>query len=250
MDPNQQLYAQTQIQGTGYFAETSVTTTANTANGITWINPNVGGLTTGSIAIGNGGMIQIDNTWIQGQAFFSKKRKRFFGKKDSKHPELQARAFFKIVKKGLTKIEQKHFQKLAEEAFEQSVEHAALGQKNVAERFEKIMNVNLKKAAADLKGYDTVIRTEMIEKYRDHLPKTKELVIDDLEEYDKPLPKHAKVKLARAKKENIFDSFCVFWIREVKDPILFGQINEEPNVYYFIDEWDDDISVDDLLRYK
>ena len=197
--------------------------------------------------------ITVDNSWVNGNVVLTsspRKRKTFWGRKDTNQPEIQARAFFKVVKKGLTKLEKKMYQKLAEEAFEQAAEHAALGQKNVAEQFEKIMNINLKKAAADLKGYDTFVHTKMIEKYREHLPKTKQLVIDDLEEYDKPLPKHAKVKLAAAKKHTIFDSFCVFWIDEVRDPILFGQITEEQDIYYFLDEWDDDISVKDLLKYK
>ena len=219
-----------------------VTTTTAGTNAFT-----IGG--TGSTA----GYITVDNSWINGNVVFAsspRKRKTFWGSKDTNQPELQSRAFFRIVKKGLTKMEKKMYQKLAEEAFEQAAEHAALGQKNVAEQFEKIMNVNLKKAAADLKGYDTIIHTKMLEKYRAALPKNKQLVIDDLEEYDKPLPRHAKVKLAAAKKHTIFDSFCVFWIREVKDPILFGQIAEEPDIYYFIDEWDDDISIEDLLKYK
>jgi ferritin-like protein len=214
--------------------ETNITT-----NGVNWI-PTAASMTA----------ITFDNGWIQGISYIARKRKTFWGRKDTKQPEIQARAFFKVVKKGLTKMEKKLYQKLAEEAFEQTVEHAELGQKNVAEQFEKIMSLNLKKAAAELKGYDTFVHTKMIEKYREHLPKNKELVIDDLEEYEKPLPRHVKVKLAAAKKHNIFDSFCVFWIREVVDPILFGQLKEEPDFYYYIDEWDDDVSVADLLKYK
>ena len=220
------------------------TTAASTGAGVLDFGTN------GYISITDGGIMSINNQWITGNVIFSGKRKTFFGRKNTDYPDVQARAFFKVVKKGLTKLEKKMYQKLAEEAFEQAAEHAALGQKNVAEQFEKIMNLNLKKAAADLKGYDTFIHTKMIEKYREHLPKTKQLVIDDLEEYDKPLPKHAKVKLASAKKHQIFDSFCVFWIDEVRDPILFGQIVEEPDFYYFLDEWDNDISVKDLLKYK
>ncbi len=225
----------------------------NITNGVNWIT------TSASTAAGTNSTIfldgtttisTIDNGWIRGISYVARKRKTFWGRKDTNQPELQARAFFRVVKKGLTKMEKKLYQKLAEEAFEQAVEHASLGQKNVAEQFEKIMNLNLKKAAADLKGYDTFVHTKMIEKYREHLPKNKELVIDDLEEYEKPLPKHVKVKLVAAKKHNIFDSFCVFWIREVVDPILFGQLKEEPDFYYFIDEWDDDISIEDLLKYK
>jgi hypothetical protein len=189
--------------------------------------------------------------WMKGISFgTATKRRTFFGKKDTKYPDLQVRAFFKIVKAGLTQKEKKEYQKLAEEAFEQAVEYARLGQKNVAERFEKIMSLNLKKAAAQLKGYDLIIHKKMIEKYQDALPCRKELVIDDLEEYDKPLPRGAKIKLNKAKKESIFDSFCIFWIREVKDPILFGQFNEDPDVYYYVAEWDDDISIEDLLKYK
>ena len=219
-----------------------------TASYIDWQTTTTAG--TGSWLIGNGIITTVDNGWIQGNAYVARKRKTFWGRKDTSQPELQARAFFKVVKKGLTKMEKKFYQKLAEEAFEQAAEHASIGQKNVAEQFEKIMNLNLKKAAANLRDYDTIIHKNMIEKYRDHLPKGKELVIDDLEEYDKPLPKHVKVKLARAQKEKIFDSFCVFWIRDVVDPILFGQFKEEPDIYYFIDEWDEDVSINDLLKYK
>ena len=39
-------------------------------------------------------------------------------------------------------------------------------------------------------------------------------------------------------------------LQEKKDPILFGQLKEEPDFYYFIDGWDDDISVADLLKYN
>ena len=220
---------------------------AGTSGGVQYIT------TTDSTISSTAGFITVDSNWINGNVVFTsspQRRKLFWGRKKTNQPELQARAFFKIVKKGLTKMEKKMYQKLAEEAFEQAAEHAALGQKNVAEQFEKIMNLNLKKAAADLKGYDTFVHTKMIEKYREALPENKQLVIDDLEDYDKPLPRHAKVKLATAKKHSIFDTFCVFWIREVKDPILFGQIKEEPDIYYFVDEWDDDISIEDLLKYK
>lgn len=226
-------------------------TTASTSIG--WDSTAItAGSSTITVSGGTAGFLTVDNGWVNGNVVWAaspSKRRTFWGR-NKNTSDLQARAFFKVVKKGLTKMEKKLYQKLAEEAFEQAAEHAALGQKNVAEQFERIMNVNLKKAAADLKGYDTFVHTKMIEKYREALPSNKQLVIDDLEEYDKPLPRHAKVKLAAAKKHNIFDSFCVFWIREVKDPILFGQIDGEPDFYYFIDEWDDDISVEDLLKYK
>ena len=201
---------------------------------------------------GSGASLVIDNSWVQGNVIVttSSKRKTFWGKKNTKNTDLQVRAFLKIVKKGLTRLEKKHYEKLAEEAFEQAVEHTDVGQTKVAEQFVNIMNANLKKASADLRGYDTFIHTKMIDKYRENLPINKQLVIDDLEEYEKPLPKHVKVKLCRARKEKIFDSFCVFWIQEIKDPILFGQIKEEPDMYFFIDEWDDDISVKDLLKWK
>src|SRR3990167_9225546 len=215
------------------------TTAASTGAGVLDFGTN------GYISVVDGGIMSINNQWITGNVIFSGKRKTFFGRKNTDYPDVQARDFFRIIKKGLTKTEKKLYQKLAEEAFEQAAEHLQLGQKNVAEQFEKIFRLNIKKAAIDLADYDTIINLKMIEKYRDHLPSKKELVIDDLSEYDKPLPKHVQVKLSRAKQEKVFDSFSVFWIREVIDPILFGQIEEEPEVYYFIDEWDDDISVKD-----
>jgi hypothetical protein len=202
------------------------------------------------------GMIQVQGamTWSDWNMDVFKKRRRFLGKNED--GKTKAEFFFKVLKKGLKKYEWKKFRDDAEKAFEEAVKHEGLGQDNVAKKLEKIMNQKLKLSAIGISGYDKYVDDKMIEEYRKYLPKMtmtkdgKELIIDDLTEYDKPLPEHAQKKLAVAKKAKVFDSFCVFWIKEVKDPILFGQITEQPDVFYYIDEWDSDISIEDLLKYK
>lgn len=191
--------------------------------------------------------LSYNTAWVSANTDFFKKRRRFLGKGSEK---LEAKTFFKILKKGLKREVKKKFQQLAEKAFDEALKAEKIGADRVKGELEKHLTFFLKKAAIQASGYDTYVEEEMIEKYKDHLPKNKELVIDEISEYEKPLPNHAQVKLERAKKEEIFDSFWIFWIREVKDPILFGQIKDEPKVYYFIDQWDNDIKVEDLLKYK
>jgi len=203
-----------------------------------------------SSATTNWDPVEVRTDWFQGNVEFAKKRRRFLGKKESDKPNYEAKIFFNILKKGLKKMEQKRFKELAEKAFEEALKCEGINQKSVQGKIEEKMVFYLKKAAIQTMKYDRIVTEKMIDGYRDTLPKTKELVIDEISEYEKPLPRHAQVKLKKAKDAKIFDSFWIFWIQEVKDPILFGQIEEEKDVYYFIDEWNKDISIDDLLKYK
>lgn len=53
--------------------------------------------------------------------------------------------------------------------------------------------------------------------------------------------------LQAAVNRDCFDSFEIAHIREVKDPILFGRINDCSD-RFFISQWDTDVSIDDLLN--
>jgi len=70
-----------------------------------------------------------------------------------------------------------------------------------------------------------------------------------LENYPEIPPAHALKRLLEARKAGCFDSFEVCrieWIEEVKDPILFGRI-ENCADRFFISQWDDDIKLSDIV---
>ena len=194
------------------------------------------------------GRVTIDNDWISGHVNLLKKRRRFLGRSTDESPE-KAVAFFDLIKKNLKPAQEKKFKELAEKAFEEALKYEKIGQKTVVGDLEVEINKNLKLAAIQVSDYNKIVVKKQVDEYCEHLPKNKELIVDDLEEFGKPIPGSVLENVEKAKECKIFDSYCVFWIREVKDPIIFGQIKEESEKYFFIDEWDDDISVEDLLEY-
>lgn len=74
-----------------------------------------------------------------------------------------------------------------------------------------------------------------------------ELVFEDISMYEKVPPAHVLDSLETAKGRKIFDSFDIAYIKEVKDPILFGII-EGCTDKFFIDQWDSDVSISDILK--
>lgn len=78
----------------------------------------------------------------------------------------------------------------------------------------------------------------------------KEFVLTELKEYKHLPPNHVLKSLKEAKKRKCFDKFCVGHIRKVKDPILFGQIDGFAELYFFIDQWGEDVKIEDILKYE
>lgn len=77
----------------------------------------------------------------------------------------------------------------------------------------------------------------------------KRLIFIPLAQYGKLPPENVLNALELAIEDKCFDSFEVAkidWIKEVKDPILFGVIDGCPD-RFFISQWDDDVSIEDLL---
>lgn len=68
-----------------------------------------------------------------------------------------------------------------------------------------------------------------------------------LERYAKVPPETVLTSLETAIGRRCFDAFEVAYIRDVKDPILFGRVNGCSD-RFFIDEWDNDVSISDLLK--
>lgn len=77
----------------------------------------------------------------------------------------------------------------------------------------------------------------------------KRLIFIPLAQYGQLPPENVLTALEAAIEDKCFDKFEVAkidWIKEVKDPILFGVIDNCPDKF-FISQWDDDISIEDLL---
>lgn len=68
-----------------------------------------------------------------------------------------------------------------------------------------------------------------------------------IEDYESAPPTDVLDCLEAAKDHNCFDSFEVAYIKKVKDPLLFGVI-EGCSDKFFIAQWDDDVSINDLLK--
>jgi hypothetical protein len=75
----------------------------------------------------------------------------------------------------------------------------------------------------------------------------KELVLVAIKDYDKLPPDDVLQSLQVAKDDDIFDSFEIAYIRKVKDPILFGAIDDFKNLHFFIAQWGDDVKIEDII---
>lgn len=67
-----------------------------------------------------------------------------------------------------------------------------------------------------------------------------------VEHYPEVPPAHVLDKMEEAIGRSCFDVFEVAHIVNVKDPILFGRVQGCPDLF-FIDQWDDDIRIEDIL---
>lgn len=83
------------------------------------------------------------------------------------------------------------------------------------------------------------------------------LHIDQLDSYigntnvgeakDRLIPDDVLDKLETAKERELFDAFAVLWAEKVKDPLLLGCVDGCKD-YFFICEWGEDISFDELVK--
>lgn len=67
------------------------------------------------------------------------------------------------------------------------------------------------------------------------------------EYYQNVPPADVLEALGVAQKRECFDSFEVAYIKNIKDPLLFGRIDQCAD-RFFIAEWDSDVSIKDLLK--
>lgn len=80
----------------------------------------------------------------------------------------------------------------------------------------------------------------------------KKLVFIPLEKYEMIPSATALNALEATQIRGIFDFFSVCkidWVEEIKDPIIFGQI-EGCEDYFFISQWDDDVRIEEIIFGK
>lgn len=130
---------------------------------------------------------------------------------------------------------------------------------------ERLGKLGFKKLSTEIESFIT-LKQKMVYAYHNYIPVTqdkidkfnkelesnkvggnyKKLVFVDVCNYDKVPPEDVLVSLEKAKEGNCFDKFEIALIREIKDPVLFGVINGCTD-RFFIAQWDDDVSLDDIL---
>lgn len=98
------------------------------------------------------------------------------------------------------------------------------------------------------------VRQEKIDAFNTKLGKEKSkdgswkmLDFAPIESYEGAPPESVLDALETAQGRNCFDTFEVAYIRQVRDPILFGRIKACPD-RFFIAQWDDDVKIEDILK--
>lgn len=77
----------------------------------------------------------------------------------------------------------------------------------------------------------------------------KQLVFIPIQDYAEIPPQHVLRRLMESKADDCFDYYEIAkidWKVQIKDPILFGRI-EGCADRFFIAQWDDDVSIEDIL---
>ncbi len=134
---------------------------------------------------------------------------------------------------------------------------ATLGFKGLSDKL-RVAKERKRKLALAYEMY-RFVRQEHVDRFNRELRKKTEqgkspfsaswqtLAFTPIENYDKCPPENVLASLETAQRHKIFDAFEVAHIVNVKDPILFGRI-ENCTDRFFIDQWDNDVTIKDLLR--
>ena len=129
-----------------------------------------------------------------------------------------------------------------------------LGLKGVAKKVDKVER--MKKAYSNylfitqgtIDKFNTKLRIETVQE-DERTTIYKRLVFIALESYEQLPPDYVLEALEKAKEDECFDTFEVAkieWIKEIKDPILFG-IVEGCSDKFFVSQWNDDVKIEDLM---
>ena len=75
----------------------------------------------------------------------------------------------------------------------------------------------------------------------------KDIKIEKIQDYGTLPPSDVINKLEETQKLGIFDEFVILSIVKVKDPILFGKVEGFKDLYFFIAQWGDDVTFEEIL---
>ena len=106
---------------------------------------------------------------------------------------------------------------------------------------EKVLRKGLgkKKLLQAIEDYRYATGEDLDEFNKDMKQYGKELVVVEIKDYDRIPPDDVLEALKTARAKGCFDTFHIAYIRKVKDPLLFGKIDEFKNLYFFIAQWGD-----------
>jgi len=178
--------------------------------------------------------------------------------REQKPPDVQ----FEALKKSVKDIEAEPFESGARKRIE-----AKVGRLQKAGATAQALIVEAELTTRDslirLKEWDYKLLTkETINKFQKDNTMTLtqdglKLHVDPLDKYcgnpqvgeakDRIIPDNILDELETAKERELFDEFQVLWAEKVKDPILLGVVHGCED-YFFIAEWGDDISFEQITK--
>lgn len=175
---------------------------------------------------------------------------------------ISAKSYFKFIKGKFSVLEKMKMERRMEKlqkAFDRAINN---GQDAFAEKFMDRYAQEYRESLMAVKGIKMFVEKADVEKFRHKVRKGK-ISNTNFEKYTRVIPQ--KVLDKKKKVEDIFDSFVIYhyWSDEaedvkkmsssekanMKDPILFGRINESDRLY-FIADWIDefcDLTFDELI---
>lgn len=173
--------------------------------------------------------------------------------------------YFDLLKGKREKATKEALQNLYDNACALMNKYKITGQRTGAEKLYKFAQVCEKELRAVDVGIDTYVNRKDIDEYIQKIA-SKQVVIIELENYERDIPDELVEKIADLQEKKIFDAFYVVFTdytggerkkveqaRREKDPILFGamMIGEQVNTrLYYIGDWVDeycDLTLDKMV---
>lgn len=132
-----------------------------------------------------------------------------------------------------------------------------LGFKGMATKIKKLESLKRKLALAyehyrfvrpeKIHAFNMKLRQETGKNMHDPLDmEYQTLAFTPVQDYEACPPEDVLMAMEVAQEKKCFDSFEVAYIKNVKDPILFGRI-ETCSDRFYIAQWDDDVKIEDIL---
>ena len=69
----------------------------------------------------------------------------------------------------------------------------------------------------------------------------------DVKEYTGIPPQKVLDRLKQVREMKIFDYFTIASVKGIKDPIVLGRFNDDNDNRYFVDQWGDDVKIEELM---